>query len=145
MNYSGFVSRLIAGIIFWDETHLSGGFYHLVLYQGNLIFAIFSSEIVMRLNSLREFLNSKMHVAELWIFENSLVFYSEEKDIQFHCNSRPFFIIIWENSCERLDGCSVSCAKSAARNFSLLQPCDGSALGSLTIFSLSMPPNPFFR
>lgn len=76
-----------------------------------------------------------MHIAELWIFENSLVFYSEEKNIQFHCNSRPFFIIMRENCCERLDGWMVSYAKSAARDFSFLQPCDGSALGSLTIFS----------
>lgn len=80
------------------------------------MFAIFLSLIVMRLNSLREFLNSKMHIAELWIFENSLVFYSEEKDIQFYCNSRPFFIIMRGN-CEGLDGWRVSCAKSAARNF----------------------------
>lgn len=135
MELQCIVSYLIARIVFWDVTDLSGGFYHLVPYQGNLIFAISLSVIVMRLNSPREFLNSKMHIAELWIFENTLVFYSEEKDIQFHCNSKPFFIIMRGNCCEKLDGCRVSCAKSAARNFSLLQPCDGSALGSLTIFS----------
>lgn len=104
MNYSGFVSYLIARIVFWDETDLSGGFYHLVPHQGNLMLARFLSVIAMRLNSLREFLNSKMHIAELWIFENSLVFYSEEKDNQFHCNSRPSFIIMRGNCCERVDG-----------------------------------------
>lgn len=104
LNYSGFLSYLIAGIVFWDKTNLSGGFYHLVPHQGNMMFARLLSVIVMRLNSRKEFLNSKMHIAELWIFENSLVFYSEEKDIQFYCNSRPSFTIMRRNGCERMDG-----------------------------------------
>lgn len=58
----------------------------------------------MRLNILREFLNSRMHVAELWIFENSLCFYTEETGFPFHGNTRPFFLIGRGNGGERMNG-----------------------------------------